>query len=414
MDDKERRYRGLGFVLGLLGIVLGAWLWHRAASSAQSPARVQVARVAAKHGGVKPDELRPAVGPAPAGPATPEKASLEFCGYGKFPVDAADPGAGLTQLRKLTDAARKKWRSTLLDSDDLRARAAGLLLDGMPKTSDGGPPVPATASLALVQLAVGSSDPAVYALAVADCRSHPDPDGACAPINATGWADRDPDNALPWLMLAEQAHKAGDRDAEARAMTRAANATRVENYTDSLYAFAVTALPSDVTPLERWTFAIETNDLGAAMPAPVSLGFQDYCTADAMHDPQAHARCDALAELYVSRATTIRDFSVGIVLGQRAGWPASRLGALRREQKALMVGMIDLFSEMRTPWSCAAVRAGNALVSEQLQNGELATARADLERSGESIDTRADRYDARMERLVHDAQQRQPPAGRAQ
>jgi hypothetical protein len=79
-----------------------------------------------------------------------------------------------------------------------------------------------------------------------------------------------------------------------------------------------------------------------------------------------------------------------------------------------MVGMIDRFSEMRTPWSCAAVRAGNALVSEQLQNGELATARADLERSGESIDTRADRYDARMERLVHDAQQRQPPAGRAQ
>lgn len=407
MDDKERSQGRVMIALALLAVALGAWLWHRASSSPQSTVAMQAQLGAAKPARAKPGAAEPAMRPVPAPSPTAAKASLEVCGYGKVPVDPADPAAVMTLLRKITDPARKRWLSTLQDSDDLRARATGLLLDGLNKTFDAVPPVPATASAALVQLAIGSSDPAVYALAVADCRLHPDPDGACAPISASAWADRDPDNALPWLMLADQAHKAGDRDAEGRAMARAANAARVENYTDSLFAFAATALPSDVTPLERWLLSIETSGIAAAMPAPVSLGFRDYCTADALQDPQVHIRCGALAETYVSRATTIRDFSVGIGFGQRVGWPESRLSALRREQKALMQRFTEQFSDMHEPWSCAAVRAGNALMSEQLQSGELATARAALERSGESIATMADRYDANMARLMHEAQQRQ-------
>jgi hypothetical protein len=131
MDDKERSQGRVMIALALLAVALGAWLWHRASSSAQSTVAMQAQLGAAKPASAKPGAAEPAMRPVPAPSPTAAKASVEVCGYGKVPVDPADPAAVMTLLRKLTDPARKRWLSTLQDSDDLRARATGLLLDGL-------------------------------------------------------------------------------------------------------------------------------------------------------------------------------------------------------------------------------------------------------------------------------------------
>jgi hypothetical protein len=281
-----------------------------------------------------------------------------------------------------------------------------LILDEAYQSFDGNHATPTYATPALVQLAAGGADPAVYALAVAACRRHPDPDGACNSISVSAWAERDPDNGLPWLLLADQARKAGDPIAAAAAMAHAANANRLESHTDSLFAFAAAELPSDVTPLARWKFALDSIAIEAALREPALLGTGNYCTADAPADSQVAKRCNSLAELYVAKATTIRDFAVGIGLGQRVGWPESRLNALRREQKALLESLADLLPDVRDPWECLTVLAGNTMMHARTQSGEMAVARAALEHSGESIETLSERYDARIERSIRDAQAR--------
>jgi len=404
MNDKERPVRAWGLALALLCVAPGLWFWLRAAPPPQPAPAAPVARVVAARALARPSPSPRAA--APAAP-TPSKSSIEVCGYGHLAIDASDPMAAHTVVRKLTDAARNKWLSSLQDSADLRARAAGLILNEAYQSFDGDHAAPTYATPALVQLAVGARDPAVYALAFADCRRHPDPDGACNSVSASGWADRDPDNGLPWLFLADQAHKAGDPVAEAAAVVRAAGANRFDAYTDSLFAFAAAELPSDVTPLARWVFTVEASDIEAALPAPVLTGSRNYCSADALADPQVASQCNAMAELYVAKATTIRDFTVGIDLGQRLGWPESRLSALHREKKALLQSLADLLQDFREPWGCRSVQAGNAMMHERMQSGEMAMARVAIERSGESIDTLSERYDAQIERSMQNARARQ-------
>jgi hypothetical protein len=92
--------------------------------------------------------------------------TLEFCGVGNVPIDADDPLAANRYLSGLTSKAWSRWVSAMLDSGNLRARAAGLFLEA--KLSDGSA-APSSAEQsrdALVQLAAGGADPAVYAMAV--------------------------------------------------------------------------------------------------------------------------------------------------------------------------------------------------------------------------------------------------------
>ena len=332
---------------------------------------------------------------------------IEVCGAGKVKLDRDDWTATGRYVETLTKKSRVRWLAALRNSDDYRARAAGLFLEDMldrdsPRTG------PEAARDELVQLAVGTKDPAILALAYTKCRNaveDPASTGACSQLSLDQWTRVDPDNAVPWLQVAAKARRENNSAAEASAFAHAAQAHQYETYIWSMFAFAQPEIPSDVTAADRWFLTAEVIGVegGSQLPyQPLSR----YCSRDAMADTTVRKQCDALAELMVNKSTMLIDFGMGKSLGARVGWPKERVDNLTQQLNASMQAIAQMMpSDPDQQWSCDSVARGNAYMSEWIQLGGIGLARAAIERSGETVAELSRKYIDAMDKLVHDAQQ---------
>jgi hypothetical protein len=371
--------------------------------------------------------MRPSTGlPAASYPAGTQHADLppsggdgagtvEVCGFGRVPIDKGDPGAIFQRVGVLTKEAGTRWLSALQNSGDLRARVAGLLLEGK-VTGDGTVrPVAEQTRNEVVQLAVGAEDPAVYAMALSMCETSAATEAAsaCPRLSAQRWARMDPDNAEPWLLVAGEARARHDGAGEAAAFSRAAAAHKIESYNYSLFAFAEAELPQDITPLQRAYLAIEVMGVEGAVGSPSgSAGY--HCSSTAQQDSTVRRQCNSLAELLVAKGTNLLDLGLGTSIGTRAGWPSERVEALVQEQHALIQAIMQQTpSDNDTLWTCDAVSRLNSYMVQRAQLGELGAARDMLERSGESAEQMARQYTQYLDELRRDAlmqqQRRNPP-----
>jgi hypothetical protein len=313
------------------------------------------------------------------------KVEIEFCGLGKVAFHADDELAVGRYLGGLSKPVARRWLSALLNSDDNRARAAGMYLEG--KIGGAGfQPMADQTRDALVQLAVGSGDPAVYATAVSACNAYSEPaKGACERISVNEWARLDPDNAAPWLLVAGKANAQGNAVAAAAAFSHAVGARKVDSYNFSLLAYAEPELPKDATPLERWFLAINAIGIEATVEMPQYRIASKYCSAVSSQDNDLRQRCSELSEVFASKGTNLIDLDFGARLGGRAGWPEGRVAGLLRERDALMQVMMEAApTGVDNQWNCGAVEIGNAHVRELVQLGELGAGREALARSGET------------------------------
>src|SRR5258706_13993744 len=101
-----------------------------------------------------------------------------------------------------------------------------------------------------------------------------------------------------------------------------------------------------------------------------------------MQDDNVRQQCGALAELLVTKGTTLLDVSIGATLGARVGWPKGRVDGLTQDRGALMQ-MIQQAAPASNDnqWTCNGAERGNAYVHERVQLGELGWARQTRERS---------------------------------
>jgi len=365
-------------------IVAGAMLRHRP----RAPAGLPVASGAPR---AHPPGSRAASTAAEARNATrtarTDAVEVEICGRGKVLLDRSDDFAAIRFLEATTKPAWERWLAAMLNSDDTRARAAGLLLQG--KIGNGGLVgnlMTEQSRDELVQLAAGAGDPAVYAMAVYACGTLSVPlGGSCSRISLSAWAALDPGNAVPWLALAAAARSSHDVAGEAVAFARAASADSFQAYNFSLLAFAEPELPKETTPLERAYFSAGIMGVMAALPSPGNGVESKHCSGDSTQHPAVHQGCSALAELMVSKGTTVVDLSVGTNLGERLGWPKPRVEALRQERDALMGAIVQAAPDSKDPWSCKSVARHNAYMGRFTALGEVAAAREALERSGEDV-----------------------------
>jgi hypothetical protein len=361
----------------------------------------------------KPTENHPALSapaPIPPLPAT-DTGTVELCGHGTMSADEADPDAVFRQVGALTKATAARWLTALQNSGDLRSRAAGLLLEATVSAGDSTGPVAAQTLAAATQLAAGTEDPAVYALALSMCARSggTDAEGACQPISLQRWAQMDPDNAVPWLFLAAAARAGHDAGAEANAFSQAAKAHKVDSYGDSLFAFADPELPQDATPLERSYFASEIIGVEAALWAPQYGIANQHCSLEAMQDSNVRQQCDSLAQLLVRKGTTLLDLGVGRRIGARAGWPGERVNEVLQEQHALMQAINQVTpSDNDKLWTCDAVNRVNAYMVQRVGLGEVGAAREVLERSGETVEAMAEKYGQYMDNLKREAARQAP------
>ena len=398
-------WRWVAFLLSVV-ILMGFWLRHRLHPTAASLPTSKIVRTAApsiERVAAEPNQLRTASAAA----------TLDICGLGKVPLDTSDPYAAGRYLGEYANKARDRWLSALLDSDDIRARAAGLFLEG--KLSESGPvkPIEDQTRDALVQLAIGASDPAIYAMAVYACNTYSDlaPTGSCQQISLNSWARLDTDNAVPWLLVAGQAHAQNDAATETAAFGQAARAHKADAYNYSLYTFAESELPSDVTPLAHWYLAIELIGIESATASVQYNSASKHCSAEAMQDGDVRQQCNALAELMVSKGTTLLDLGIGTHIGARTGWSNARVASLTEERDALMQAITQTIPTNNDDlWTCDGVRRGNAYMGQWVRLGEVGAAKDALEQSGETVTELAQKQRDFIEKIRRDAQQRDEAA----
>ena len=331
-----------------------------------------------------------------------------MCGVGRVKLDRDDWTAIGKYFDALTKKSRMRWLSALRNSDDYRARATGLYLEGI-LDRDAAQKDPEAARDELVQLAVGTKDPAVYALAYTKCLTGVENSalpGACPQLSLDDWARADPDNAVPWLRLAAKARREGDGAAESAAVARAAQAHQYESYTWSLFSFAQASMPGDVTAADRWYLTTQVIGVEAAMPMPY-LTLSHYCSRDALTDTTVHRQCNTLAELLVNKATTLSEFSMGKSLGARVGWSAEVVDHLTQQLQASMQAFNQMTpSDPEQQWNCDSVARGNAYMSEWDQLGERGLAQQAIERSGETVAELSRKYTEQLAKWARDAETR--------
>src|SRR5450631_1682902 len=308
-------------VASALAACVAGGLWLRGRSQPMVAARLSIPKLpASDRAAVRPAIVRPSSA-API-PEANVSGTAEICGV-KVPPGTRDPVAVYQLVGALAQKSAGRWLARLMDSDDLHSRAVGLFLEG--KISDGATvrPMAEQTRDELVQLAMGAGDPAIYAMAMNACNTYSGAgSGACQRLSLAQWARMDPDNAVPWLVIASKARATHDARAEAEAFGMAAKAHKTDRYNDALFGFAAAELPTDISPLEQWYFAIEVIGIESATGLPEYQVALNHCSMEAMQDSRVKDECNALADLMVAKGTMLLDLGVGMKIGARAGWPA--------------------------------------------------------------------------------------------
>jgi hypothetical protein len=261
----------------------------------------------------------------------------------------------------------------------------------------------------LVALAVGAGDPAVYALALSACNTDSTPPGGtCQQLSVTEWARLDPDNAMPWMLLAGEAQARHDAVAASRDFDRAAESHKVDSYDYSLFAYAEPEMPRDATTLERWYLTVQAVGFDSAMRTPLAPTLR-YCNS-APWDAHVKEQCSAVAEVLISHSTTLADYAIGVGLGARMGWSAARVRDLNAQRDAWMqLGVSDAQGDEKDLWSCAVVEKNNSHMTRRLQDGELAALREQMEESGKTVSELAQQQREWLDKARASAQQAESP-----
>jgi plasmid stability protein len=206
-----------------------------------------------------------------AAQATEPAPTGELCGYGKVDPDALPP-----ELEASSDAFILRQAASAQQSTDDGRKATGLAIAALISAnaaergaSEGRSALCKVTTLcdkqaaeafnaaaaepvqAAIQLAIRTTDPRAYAIALRLCTSiDPDsPPPGCSALTVENWAQLDSGNALPWLLVAREARRRNDFTAADYALQRTAQAQyfdrRRPHYGDLLEG------PMPASPAER-------------------------------------------------------------------------------------------------------------------------------------------------------------------
>lgn len=235
----------------------------------------------------------------------------------------------------------------------------------------------------LARLAVASEDPGAYAMALFGCRLNRE-DEACAQLSIARWAQLDPDNAVPWFYLAEEAAARKNEVAQNEALLRAARAKTSDYQWSTVLAMADHPTASELAPASRLAYLVHLLGIYAAFPTPPYMAVLNACTAERMADSARKQLCSDLATMMTERSKSLLELSLGTTIGERAGWPADRVQRLRDEKEAVFFvdGNYWVAEDVH---SCRFLAQLETRSRELLSVGELTSARQRIAASGRSV-----------------------------
>lgn len=279
--------------------------------------------------------------------APPPRPAWDLCGLGRMPATgpATAPDALPTPIGE--DSLQPwlpDWKARLAGAD-ARGQAAHLLFAGASPSGETD-----TTTEQLVQLARTARDPVVWAWAFGHCRDRLT-DGACARLDPADWARDDPGNALPWLMLGET-----DPARRRQALAEAARANRVQTYAGQLVDRVWRAAPPGMPRYLRRQPAVDAMGTEAQFGTPALAYLTDYCGSPQGRAGERQADCQAVAEHLAQRADRWQQVGLGITLGERLGWPAERLAALKEErQRGEQLTAMPWLTQPEQAYSCEVI-----------------------------------------------------------
>lgn len=211
----------------------------------------------------------------------------------------------------------------------------------------------------LVLLAIETNDPVIYALALSQCGDLDQASGPCQAVSWEHWANIDPDNAVPWLGIAAKASSSGDRQGVDHALAMASMASRFDEYVSTVSTIALSALPRDITPLDKAVAGGDVmSSLGSLGAAPTLGITATVCSDTAIQQPLRKQQCTDIVNDLADKGATAFDVLVAWKLAERLGFSADRQSELEMEARNDAVGLTA-----HNPWSFTDEGSGFTLGS---------------------------------------------------
>jgi len=300
-----------------------------------------------------------------------EVVRVEYCGLGE--VDAAATDGDVLSVAQQQQALAGLQRVAQQQSDPaLRGLVA---LFGHETEGDVGQQRRAAARQELVNAAATGQDPWLYGLAMEVCRYKPGP-GMCGLLSLQRWAEVDPDNASPWLFLADHAWRQGDEVAAVRALEAAAHARVSWIPSQRLVRTIDELLPIELPQWQRVHLVMQAIGVWAASPLPGMGVVTGLCTNASLAQPDRRAVCERWAEAAVRRPAHFVERSLGVRIGQRLGWPRERLRELHLDYAAMTeVHRDELVGDIRQVYGCTSYKSVIDMMRRQAEVGEVETIR---------------------------------------
>jgi hypothetical protein len=421
---KHRRLLAIAGVAVLAGLV---WLVRE---QREEPAISKAATLAQAASRAAPTpssvaRLKAPRGPTPAARPAPGNDEIEVCGYGRWKLDAQGVPIDIDTLHArhtaALDAARHALGAALAASAYEVTRAVGLWTQSLEVPLSERPACEDDDCLkpyldawnkrlqandapraALVRMAQTTTAPQVYALAYSACHAgNLDFGAACGQLTLEQWARLDPDNALPWLKLADQRKAQGDPAGIDEAFFRATLAKTVTGIEDLVRRAALGHMPPDAPPLAQADLVADL--FNSAMLERLTGSPLHYCEDQALHDSNRRQTCAQLGEMLATRSDNLLDLHIGIAISQRAGLPPERIAALQEESDAMRQQGIDgpfkADGDAHQALGCEGVEATLRAHRELSRQGELRALRSAVQRAGLDRAELARRYRESMRQL---------------
>ncbi len=262
-----------------------------------------------------------------------------------------------TSATASADAPRERLMQALSTSADPYANAVAVWLD----IGDGNDARSAR-ERRLAAMAASTHDPRLYALALRTCWRRQSQE--CQSLSARRWSELEPDNAMPWLMMLDEAVLQQDISGFQEALYHAAHARHLaERAQAPLQAIVDVASDDPASLAAARSLAIEAIGIAAAQVGPATIM---ACREATPEDANSWQECTALLDLLEHRSDSLYSRMVGARIDQRLtgnGAPLAQVAAQMRQLTAL-----DLASSA----SCPDLRGKLSLMRRMAVDGEMA------------------------------------------
>ncbi len=216
----------------------------------------------------------------------------------------------------------------------------------------------------LAAMAASTRDPRLYSLALRTCWSRPARE--CQSVSARRWSELDPGNAMPWLMMLDEATARQDVSGLEEALFHIAHSQQLaERPLAPLRAIVDAAADDPDSLVAARSLAIDAIGLAAAQVGPVVY---TACARATPADANLWQQCVAMADLLERRSDTLMARGVGAGIDRRlTGNPEAG-----RRVSAQTVRLLAL--ELASSSSCGDLRAKLSFMRRLGSEGDAAVA----------------------------------------